>query len=66
MTTDPAASAAGKALRALRKTHEGRPPVWHTCPHYGEPLRAKDIGHHKPRCPKNPHPYHRIQAEIQK
>jgi hypothetical protein len=26
-TIDPTASAAGKALRALRKTHEGRPAV---------------------------------------
>lgn len=62
----PAASAAGKALRALRKTHNGRPAVLHTCPHCSQPFRAKDIRHHKARCEKNPHRITRVLDELSK
>jgi hypothetical protein len=60
---DPIASAAGRALRSLRKIHEGRPPVYHQCPHCDGEYRAKDIRHHKARCDKNPSRYKRIRAE---
>jgi hypothetical protein len=63
---DPVASAAGRALRSLRKIHEGRPAVYHKCPHCDRDFRAKDIRHHKARCQKNPSMYHRIRAEISK
>jgi predicted RNA-binding Zn-ribbon protein involved in translation (DUF1610 family) len=56
---DPAASAAAKALRALRKTHEGRPAVWHQCPHCGDLFRASMT-----RCEKNPHRIPRILDEL--
>jgi len=64
--TDPAPSAAGRALRSLRKTYEGRPPVYHQCPHCDGDFRAKDIRHHRARCEKNPSRYRRIQAELSK
>ncbi len=55
---NPAASAAGRALRALRKTHEGHPRVYHQCRHCDGDFRAKNIRHHKARCDKN----RRLQA----
>jgi hypothetical protein len=63
---DPAVSAAAKTLRALRKTHEGRPAVLHTCPHCAQPFRAKDIRHHKARCDKNPRRIARVLDELGK
>jgi hypothetical protein len=63
---DPQASAAGRALRAHRKVHEGRPAVYHDCPHCGHPFRAKDIRHHKARCEKNPAMIRRIREELKK
>jgi hypothetical protein len=63
---DPVASAAGRALRSLRRIHEGRPAVYHKSPHCDGDFRAKDIGHHRARCEKNPSRYRRIQAELSK
>jgi acetyl-CoA carboxylase beta subunit len=63
---DPQASAAGRALRSLRKTHEGRPAVFHKCPHCDSAFRAKDIRHHKARCEKNPTMIRRIREELKK
>jgi hypothetical protein len=45
---NPAASAAGRALRALRKTHEGHPRVYHQCRHCDGDFRAKNIGTTRP------------------
>jgi hypothetical protein len=61
---DPAASAAAKALRALRKTHEGRPAVWHQCPHCAELFRASVVRYHKARCDRNQHRIARIVDEL--
>ena len=61
---DPTASAAGRALRSHRKIHEGRPAVYHKCPHCEGDFRAKDIRHHKARCVKNPSRYQRILDEL--
>jgi hypothetical protein len=65
-TVDPVASAAGRALRSLRKIHEGRPAVYHKCPHCEGEFRAKDIRHHKARCEKNPAMYRRLKDELVK
>ena len=63
---DPVASAAGRALRSLRKVHEGRPAVYHKCPHCDRDFRAKDTRHHRARCEKNPSMYRRIKDELAK
>jgi hypothetical protein len=65
-TIDPAASAAGKALRALRKTHFGRPAAYHNCPHCSQQFRAKDIRHHRARCDRNPYRIRRVLDELSK
>jgi hypothetical protein len=56
--------AAGRALRSLRKIHEGRPAVYHKCPHCTGDYRAKDIRHHKAGCEKNPTMPRRIRTEL--
>jgi hypothetical protein len=61
---DPAVSAAAKALRALRETHECRPAVWHQCPHCGDLFRASLVRNHKARCDKNPRRIARILGEL--
>jgi predicted Zn-ribbon and HTH transcriptional regulator len=60
------ASAAGRALRALRKTDKTRPVVLHVCKHCGEGFAARAIRKHQARCPKNPKICPRIQAELHK
>jgi hypothetical protein len=63
---NPIVSAAGRALRSLRKIREGRPAVYHECPHCEGDFRAKVIRHHKAGCVKNPAMYQRIKAELAK
>jgi hypothetical protein len=58
------ASAAGRALRALRKDKNTRPVVLHPCKHCGAGFPARAIRSHQARCPKNPKVCPRIQTEL--
>ncbi len=62
---DPVASAAGRALRALRKTSRGDVRLSSTnVPIASSNFAPKDIRHHKARCEKNPSVIRRIQEEL--